>query len=106
MSQDLRERALKNFREHKAPVLIATDVLSRGIDIKDLDYVCLCDKSSCILGYQLRFNRQHLYVRAPNWPHGAHSRRCCDRFRRSEQQSRSKVCTVFARGLSFSGPHN
>lgn len=39
MSQDCREKALKEFRLHKIPVLVATDVLSRGIDIKDLDYV-------------------------------------------------------------------
>uniref|UniRef100_A0A914C4E4 RNA helicase n=1 Tax=Acrobeloides nanus TaxID=290746 RepID=A0A914C4E4_9BILA len=39
MSQDLRERALKEFRDYRTPVLIATDVCARGIDIKDLDHV-------------------------------------------------------------------
>uniref|UniRef100_A0A914D3R8 Mediator of RNA polymerase II transcription subunit 24 n=2 Tax=Acrobeloides nanus TaxID=290746 RepID=A0A914D3R8_9BILA len=39
MSQDLRERALKEFREYRCPVLVATDVCARGIDIKDLDHV-------------------------------------------------------------------
>jgi superfamily II DNA/RNA helicase len=39
MSQDAREKALNEFRSNRIPVLVATDVLSRGIDIKELDYV-------------------------------------------------------------------
>jgi probable ATP-dependent RNA helicase DDX4 len=37
--QHVREEALAEFRSHKVPVLCATDVLERGIDIKELNYV-------------------------------------------------------------------
>ena len=37
--QGKRDRALKNFREGKIDVLVATDVLARGIDITDVSYV-------------------------------------------------------------------
>src|SRR5438046_4789228 len=38
-SQNARERALANFRSSKMPVLVATDVASRGIDIDDISHV-------------------------------------------------------------------
>ena len=38
-SQAQRERALRDFRAGKVDVLVATDVLSRGIDITDVRYV-------------------------------------------------------------------
>ena len=37
--QGKRDRALKNFREGKIDVLVATDVLARGIDVTDVSYV-------------------------------------------------------------------
>lgn len=37
--QGKRDRALKNFRDGKIDVLVATDVLARGIDITDVSYV-------------------------------------------------------------------
>ena len=37
--QSKRERILKSFRKQKIDILIATDVASRGIDIKDLSHV-------------------------------------------------------------------
>lgn len=39
LEQDKREQALLDFRNHKLKVLVATDVLSRGIDIEDIDLV-------------------------------------------------------------------
>ncbi len=39
LEQDERERVLLNFRNRKIRMLIATDVLSRGIDVKDINLV-------------------------------------------------------------------
>lgn len=39
LSQDEREEALHQFRSGKIPIVVATDVLSRGIDIKGIDVV-------------------------------------------------------------------
>src|SRR5690348_17261906 len=38
-SQDARQRALDNFRANKAPVLVATDIASRGIDVDGITHV-------------------------------------------------------------------
>ena len=38
-SQAQRTRALENFRSGKTNVLVATDVLARGIDVSEVDYV-------------------------------------------------------------------
>lgn len=38
-SQNNRQRALKNFKEQKTRVLIATDIAARGIDVDNLEYV-------------------------------------------------------------------
>jgi ATP-dependent RNA helicase RhlE len=38
-SQNARQRALENFRGGKIPVLIATDIASRGIDIDNISHV-------------------------------------------------------------------
>lgn len=37
--QSKRDRALKSFRESKIDVLVATDVLARGIDVTEVSYV-------------------------------------------------------------------
>jgi ATP-dependent RNA helicase RhlE len=39
LDQDTREQVLLNFKNHKLNVLVATDILSRGIDIEDIDMV-------------------------------------------------------------------
>lgn len=39
LQQDEREQALQEFRSGKTPIVVATDVLSRGIDIKGIDVV-------------------------------------------------------------------
>ncbi|QZT36721.1 DEAD/DEAH box helicase [Halosquirtibacter xylanolyticus] len=39
LDQKERENALLDFRSHKIQLLVATDILARGIDIKDLDLV-------------------------------------------------------------------
>ncbi|HSU68411.1 MAG TPA: DEAD/DEAH box helicase, partial [Tepidisphaeraceae bacterium] len=38
-SQNARQRALKNFRANKIPVLVATDIASRGIDVDGITHV-------------------------------------------------------------------
>jgi superfamily II DNA/RNA helicase len=39
LRQQMRERALRSFSEGKLPVLVATDVAARGIDVDDVDVV-------------------------------------------------------------------
>jgi ATP-dependent RNA helicase RhlE len=38
-SQNARERALDNFRDSRTPVLVATDIASRGIDVEGVSHV-------------------------------------------------------------------
>ncbi len=39
ITQDRREQVLRNFRDRKTEVLVATDVAARGIDVSDLTHV-------------------------------------------------------------------
>lgn len=39
LTQDKREDALRSFKARRINVLVATDILSRGIDIEDIDLV-------------------------------------------------------------------
>jgi superfamily II DNA/RNA helicase len=44
--QKQREEALLDLRENRASVMVATDVMARGIDIKELDHVS-CRLAMC-----------------------------------------------------------
>jgi len=44
-SQNARQRAIENFRASKIPLLVATDIASRGIDIDDVTHVVNFDLS-------------------------------------------------------------
>jgi ATP-dependent RNA helicase RhlE len=45
-SQNARQRALSNFKTGKTPVLIASDIAARGIDIDDISHVIQFDLSN------------------------------------------------------------
>jgi len=56
-AQDLREQALEDFRNKKCPVLLTTDVCSRGIDVKELDVVINYDMPKDLASYVHRVGR-------------------------------------------------
>jgi ATP-dependent RNA helicase RhlE len=56
-SQNARERALSNFRSSKIPVLVATDIASRGIDVDGITHVVNYDVSEEPESYVHRIGR-------------------------------------------------
>ena len=56
-SQNQRDRALRDFRAGKIDVLVATDVLARGIDITDVSYVVNFDVPEEPVDYIHRIGR-------------------------------------------------
>ncbi|TMS35184.1 hypothetical protein L596_002636 [Steinernema carpocapsae] len=56
-TQDLREKALRDFREGRCHVLVATDVCARGIDIHDLEHVVNYDLPNDAITYVHRIGR-------------------------------------------------
>ncbi|MEO9873091.1 DEAD/DEAH box helicase [Ekhidna sp.] len=57
LEQDERERILLKFRAKKVRILVATDVLSRGIDIKDINLVINYDVPNDAADYVHRIGR-------------------------------------------------
>jgi superfamily II DNA/RNA helicase len=57
LGQKERENVLLRFRDHRIRVLVATDVLSRGIDIKNIDLVINYDVPSDAEDYVHRVGR-------------------------------------------------
>lgn len=57
LEQDAREEALRNFRNKKIQTLVATDVLSRGIDIEDIGLVINYDVPNDAEDYIHRIGR-------------------------------------------------
>ncbi|KAI9034504.1 P-loop containing nucleoside triphosphate hydrolase protein [Hyaloraphidium curvatum] len=57
VSQQLREATLKNFREGKVSLLIATNVAARGLDIPEIDLVVNCEPPSDVDTYVHRSGR-------------------------------------------------
>ena len=55
--QDSRQRALEDFRNGKFPILVATDVAGRGIDVPNVKHVINYDMSSTIEKYTHRIGR-------------------------------------------------
>ncbi|XP_042341885.1 probable ATP-dependent RNA helicase DDX17 [Plectropomus leopardus] len=56
-SQPERDWVLAEFRSGKAPILIATDVASRGLDVEDVKFVINYDYPSCSEDYVHRIGR-------------------------------------------------
>jgi ATP-dependent RNA helicase RhlE len=57
MSQPARRRALERFESGKVPVLVATDVAARGLDIDDVEHVINFDPPDEDKGYLHRTGR-------------------------------------------------
>merc|ERR1712050_62312 len=55
--QEEREWVLKEFKEGKQPILVATDVASRGLDVKDIKYVINYEFPTTIEDYIHRVGR-------------------------------------------------
>jgi ATP-dependent RNA helicase RhlE len=56
-SQNARQRALDNFKREKTPVLVATDIASRGIDVDNVTHVVNYDLSDEPEAYVHRIGR-------------------------------------------------
>lgn len=56
-SQNARQKALKNFKEHTTKVLIATDIAARGIDVDQLSHVLNYDLPNIPETYVHRIGR-------------------------------------------------
>lgn len=56
-SQEERDWVLKEFRSGKAPILVATDVAARGLDVDDVKFVINVDFSNGIEDYVHRIGR-------------------------------------------------
>jgi superfamily II DNA/RNA helicase len=57
MSQSARQRALRRFETGNVPVLVATDVAARGLDIDDIEHVINFDPPEEDKGYLHRTGR-------------------------------------------------
>ncbi|MGE0638275.1 MAG: DEAD/DEAH box helicase [Bacteroidia bacterium] len=57
LEQDEREEVLRNFRNRKTQVLVATDVLSRGIDVENIELVVNYDVPGDAADYVHRVGR-------------------------------------------------
>ena len=57
IAQRARQRALERFESGRAPVLVATDVAARGLDIDDVEHVINFDPPEEDKGYLHRTGR-------------------------------------------------
>ena len=56
-TQNIRENIMTHFRNNRIQVLIATDVVARGIDIRDIDVVLVYDMPTNLEDYVHRIGR-------------------------------------------------
>jgi len=92
-SQGERDQALLDFRSGRSPIMVATDVAARGLDVKDVRVVVNFDMPNnieeyvhaslplslflsplCCLLYSLSLSSLLLQLRASHWPHGSRRR--------------------------------
>jgi len=57
LEQEEREETLRGFKSGRIPIIVATDVMSRGIDIKEIDLVVNFDAPSDAEDYVHRVGR-------------------------------------------------
>jgi ATP-dependent RNA helicase DeaD len=57
LSQEQRDRVMRQFRSHRLDLLVATDVAARGLDIKDVTHVVNYDVPSAAEAYVHRIGR-------------------------------------------------
>lgn len=57
MSQSQRDRAMRGFRERKFEILVATDIVARGIDVSDVSHVINFDVPNTPEAYTHRIGR-------------------------------------------------
>ncbi|MBP5134173.1 MAG: DEAD/DEAH box helicase [Paludibacteraceae bacterium] len=57
LDQHEREEMIRNFKNGKIKILVATDIVSRGIDIEDIDFVINYDVPSDVEDYVHRIGR-------------------------------------------------
>jgi len=56
-SQNERDWVLQEFRANRAPILVATDVAARGLDVEDVKFVINYDYPNCSEDYVHRIGR-------------------------------------------------
>ncbi|ETO28164.1 hypothetical protein RFI_08970 [Reticulomyxa filosa] len=56
-SQAARDKIMNEFRHNKTRILIATDVVARGIDVQDIDVVLVYDFPNNVEDYVHRIGR-------------------------------------------------
>jgi len=56
-SQSERDWVLQEFRNNRAPILVATDVAARGLDVEDVKFVINYDYPNCSEDYVHRIGR-------------------------------------------------
>ena len=112
MSQNARQRALRQFESGKVAVLVATDVAARGLDLDDITHVINFDPPGEDKGYVHRTGRTGRAGRERNRDHarpsraaGRHEpRRSAARPRRAVRAERPRIRAREARLHEPQGP--
>lgn len=102
--QRQRDAVLKDFRAGKIPILIATDVAARGLDITDVEYVINYDFPSTLedyvhrIGRTARGDRKGTSYSLITRQHGKHVRGLCEIMRKAGQDVPPEVEALASSG--------